>query len=607
LSQLTCGTREPLPDLVIEAAGERAEQRNGFSARSLSPPIVACHAATLVAGFVVWMYLDRHLWFYGDEWDFIVNRGVSHASLSIWAPHNEHWSTLPILAWTAMFSVVHLGHYWPYLAALLAVHVSVVHLLWRRCLLEGVDPWVATATGLLLALLGSAAEDLTWAFQIGFLGSLLFGLIALELVERRGPTVATSVGAALAAVAALMCSDVGVAMLAAFAVLGLARRGWRGATLVVAPPTLAFVAWFILVGRTGLAGDPITRKIILGIPRFVWQDAGADVSRVLNLGSYHVSFLPPLLMICLLARVAWHGRRLYHRYPIVLASVAGDVVFHVLTALGRERIGEAFSPSRYVYIDAVFLLPVLGIALGSQYLVAATKVGPGLRILAVALVVACTVGNVDQGVGFARSRTSYVLMLKAEIEGSAQLLAGGQAAIAVHPISWSSGLTPQALLSLERRRLLPMLHLTDAQRATDETILDVTVTRHRLVTGRFAPLVFSDDATIQTTGRDCVTVRARGRGRPAQLVLGLAGTDRSAAVHFSGTATKISAFLTPASHAQSGEVLTSLNVPAGGAWVSDAEPGDNLGLDVPAGRDTFCDLSLLSRDTLATAQHSDAN
>jgi hypothetical protein len=283
------------------------------------------------------------------------------------------------------------------------------------------------------------------------------------------------------------------------------------------------------------------------------------------------------------------------------------VVFHVLTALGRERIGEAFSPSRYVYIDAVFLLPVLGIALGSQYLVAATKVGPGLRILAVALVVACTVGNVDQGVGFARSRTSYVLMLKAEIEGSAQLLAGGQAAIAVHPISWSSGLTPQALLSLERRRLLPMLHLTDAQRATDETILDVTVTRHRLVTGRFAPLVFSDDATIQTTGRDCVTVRARGRGRPAQLVLGLAGTDRSAAVHFSGTATKISAFLTPASHAQSGEVLTSLNVPAGGAWVSDAEPGDNLGLDVPAGRDTFCDLSLLSRDTLATAQHSDAN
>jgi hypothetical protein len=448
-------------------------------------------------------------------------------------------------------------------------------------------------------------QDLTWAFQIGFLGSLLFGLIALELVERRGPTVATSVGAALAA--ALMCSDVGVAMLAAFAVLGLARRGWRGATLVVAPPTLAFVAWFILVGRTGLAGDPITRKIILGIPRFVWQDAGADVSRVLNLGSYHVSFLPPLLMICLLARVAWHGRRLYHRYPIVLASVAGDVVFHVLTALGRERIGEAFSPSRYVYIDAVFLLPVLGIALGSQYLVAATKVGPGLRILAVALVVACTVGNVDQGVGFARSRTSYVLMLKAEIEGSAQLLAGGQAAIAVHPISWSSGLTPQALLSLERRRLLPMLHLTDAQRATDETILDVTVTRHRLVTGRFAPLVFSDDATIQTTGRDCVTVRARGRGRPAQLVLGLAGTDRSAAVHFSGTATKISAFLTPASHAQSGEVLTSLNVPAGGAWVSDAEPGDNLGLDVPAGRDTFCDLSLLSRDTLATAQHSDAN
>jgi hypothetical protein len=568
------------------------------------------------------MYLDRHLWFYGDEWDFIVNRGIFHAQLSIWAPHNEHWSTLPILAWRAMFSVVHLQHYWPYLALLLVVHIGVVHLLWRRCLLEGVDPWGTTALGLLLALLGSAAEDLTWAFQIGFLGSLAFGLIALELVERLGPGAATSVGAALAAVASLMCSDVGVAMLAAFAVLALVRRGWRQATLLVAPPTLAFVVWFVLVGRTGLAGDPITKKIILGIPRFVWEDARA----------YHMTYLAPLLMISLLAWVAWGGRRLYQRHPIVLVMLAGDVVFHVLTALGRERLGEAFSPSRYVYIDAVFLLPVLGIALGWRSLAAGAKVGPGLRVAAIALVVACTVGNIAQGAAFARSRTSYVLMLKSEIEGSAQLLASGQNAIAAHPISWSD-LTPQGMLGLERRGLLPRLRLTDADRATDETILDVTVARHPLVSGKFAPLLVSDNVTTrvsddvttrvsdgmtkpitdgvttQITGGECVTVRARTRGRPAQLVLGLAGPERSAAIHFIGGATKISAFLTPGLHAEPGEGHASLNVPAGGAWVNDAEPGDNLVLDVPAGSHTFCDLSSLSerRATLVMAQHRDTN
>lgn len=604
--QVTYGIREPPPDLVVEAVPERPEGREAL--RRPSPPIVAAHVATLVSGFAVWMYLDRHLWFYGDEWDFIVGRGVFHGQLSIWAPHNEHWSTLPILVWRAIFSVVHLGHYWPYLAALLLVHIGVVHLLWRRCLLEGVDAWVATAMGLLLALLGSAAEDLTWAFQIGFLGSLAFGLIALELVEHRGPTVATSVGAVLAAVASLMCSDVGLAMLAALAILAVARRGWRQATLVVAPPTLAFAVWFVLVGRTGIAGDPVTRKIILGIPSFVWQDVRADTTRILSLASYHVAFLAPWLVIGLVTWVGWGGRRLYRRYPVVFALLAGDVVFHILTALGRERLSEAFSPSRYVYIDAVFLLPVLGIAVGWRSLAAGVKVTLPARVIAVGLLIAFTVGNVHQGAAYARSRTSYVLMLKSEIEGSAQLLASGQGAIAVHPISWAN-LTPQGMLSLERRGLLPKLRVTKADRATDETILEVTVSRHRLVTGRFAPLLLSHGVTMRITSPGCLTMWARGRARSAQLVLGLPGTERSAAVHFTGAAMKILAFLTPGLHREVGEGHAALNVPAAGAWVSDAEPRDNLLLDLPSDRGTFCDLSSRpsGRGNLALAQHRDAD
>ena len=33
--------------------------------------------------------------------------------------------------------------------------------------------------------LGAGAEDLVWAFQIGFLSSLLFGLLAMEVAEAR--------------------------------------------------------------------------------------------------------------------------------------------------------------------------------------------------------------------------------------------------------------------------------------------------------------------------------------------------------------------------------------------------------------------------------------
>ena len=96
---------------------------------------------------------------------------------------------LPILLWRAIFSLAHLTTYWPYLVPLLLAHVVVVHLVWRRCLLEGADVWVASGLALLFALYGTGAEDLAWAFQIGFVGSVGLGLLAVELadgVEQRG-------------------------------------------------------------------------------------------------------------------------------------------------------------------------------------------------------------------------------------------------------------------------------------------------------------------------------------------------------------------------------------------------------------------------------------
>src|ERR1035438_5856060 len=57
------------------------------------------HFLTLGAAFAVWAYLDRNLWFFGDEWDFLTRRGLHGAYFSIWTPHNEHWSVLPILLW----------------------------------------------------------------------------------------------------------------------------------------------------------------------------------------------------------------------------------------------------------------------------------------------------------------------------------------------------------------------------------------------------------------------------------------------------------------------------------------------------------------------------
>jgi hypothetical protein len=343
----------------------------------LARPIVVVHALTLAAAFGAWAYLDRNLWFFGDEWDFLTRRGLHGAYFSIWAPHNEHWSVLPILLWRAIYSLEHLSSYWPYLVPLLLAHVLVVHLLWRRCLREGADPWVATALALLFALLGAGAEDLAWAFQLGFVSSVLFGLLSMEVAEGppssgdvpfplrtfHGPVAWRDVAASLLALAGVMCSTVGVAAGVALGVLLLGRFGWQRALRALAMPAGAFLIWFALAGRSGLkeTGDYLGMSVFSKIPTFVATNLAADVGKTAGWARGG-----PLLAIAVLAWVLWHSwgtDGLFRRHPAVLGGAVAAVVFYTLAAVGRDRISATEAPSRYAYVGIAFMLPTFALIL----------------------------------------------------------------------------------------------------------------------------------------------------------------------------------------------------------------------------------------------------
>ncbi len=63
-------------------------------------------------------WVNRNQWFFGDEWEFIVSRGLVDYRLALWYPHNEHLSTLPIPLQRALRNTFGLGTYWPYIAVL---------------------------------------------------------------------------------------------------------------------------------------------------------------------------------------------------------------------------------------------------------------------------------------------------------------------------------------------------------------------------------------------------------------------------------------------------------------------------------------------------------
>ena len=52
--------------------------------------------------------------FSGDDWDFLFFRGtVAGSDRGLFTPHNEHWSTIPILMYRAIFAMVGPRHYLP--------------------------------------------------------------------------------------------------------------------------------------------------------------------------------------------------------------------------------------------------------------------------------------------------------------------------------------------------------------------------------------------------------------------------------------------------------------------------------------------------------------
>ena len=74
------------------------------------------------------LYLTSYKNFFYDEWDWVTQDRPWDLKLLL-LPHNEHWSTIPLLVWKVLFVSVGIRSHIPYQAAVLVVHVIAVLLL----------------------------------------------------------------------------------------------------------------------------------------------------------------------------------------------------------------------------------------------------------------------------------------------------------------------------------------------------------------------------------------------------------------------------------------------------------------------------------------------
>lgn len=301
------------------------------------------------------LYLGRSGTFYLDEWTFITERSLTFADLL--RPHNEHWSAMLVVVYRILFQLVGLHSYLPYLATLVTLHAVVAIGVYRLLRMRN-EPFAALAGGALVLLLGSGAEDLFWAFQIGFVGATAAGVWALVLLEEPASR-RRLVGAASLLTIGCATSGVGLWFLVAAGLELLVDPRTRRRIWVAVVPGLVYIAWFVLFGRDALwrNGSPLDIVTLAHLPDFVWTGAGGMLGKLTGWGPDPGR----ILVVAAVAAVGWRMMR-GERVPARgIATMASVVVAFLLVGLVRSQGGtELADASRYVYPTGI--LAILGLS-----------------------------------------------------------------------------------------------------------------------------------------------------------------------------------------------------------------------------------------------------
>jgi hypothetical protein len=415
----------PAPKTVARAAGNQVVTTSRSEPAAVAGPgrppaslpwwLKAAHATSLLFATLVLVVANRRAWFFQDEWDFFAHRIYQPLALrQFMVPHNEHWSTLPVLVYRLIFDVAGMHSYWPYLGTLFAVHLLLTHLLWRLMLRCRVDPLLATALAALFGVLGSGAGDLTIAFQMSFVGSLTFGVAAVLVTDHRWadrPAWRSDAFVWLLLLGGLMCSGIGITMVAITTLVALWRRGVLAAMRTASVPTAAYLVWFAIWGRHGVMSSSITVSTILAIPAYAWHGlthALAAASGMERAGPVLLVLLVgyAVVLVDKTAGMSWTRLgSLRQRWGItrggdtagaagpgtaefaapaepaaaawaraarpvgteVIAAVslaAGALFLFLIIGVGRTSLGQSQADSsRYVYLAMGLMLPLIGVAL----------------------------------------------------------------------------------------------------------------------------------------------------------------------------------------------------------------------------------------------------
>jgi hypothetical protein len=568
------------PDVSSLAPSDRSEPA---PTRAVDRRWLWVHLTSLAVAVPVLAWINRHQWFSGDEWQVITSNGLGSnpTRRGLFAPHFEHWITVGILVYKALYGVFAARTYVPYVAVLIAVILAVAHLSWRLLLRIGVHPALATAVAALTTVMAVGWENRSTAFQMVVIGPVALGFGALLVMPTRGPLGRRDVIVVALLLLGLMCSGTGVTMTAVVVLAALLCRGWKVAAGIVAVPAVVYGVWYLAEGSSGQRDDTPMSTVLRDLPGFVWRGVTHALDDLTLIE--HAGVLLLVLVVPWLVWRAWQAGPRRQPWPLVIATTVGALASVTLTGLRRSTAPPV---SRYSDIVVLLALPALALMVqdGGRWLT--RRVGrPVLAVISV-LVVAFLVVQVVALNDDVESE-AFVGEMKPRVLATARIMRDDVpiADSNIFGIFYLSEPSTSTIARLDRNGELPALDVSAADVLTAREYVQVVIGDASKYPEGVASSVTITGGSAGAAPAGCTTVAPATPGRRpvARVELPRAGSLRVAS---DPAATASLSWVQGREHGRPRPFTTT---PGGGTGIGVAQAA-TLELDLPATTTTLCGL-----------------
>lgn len=321
-----------------------------------------------IISFVLSLWINRTTWFLGDDFAILTNRYFAAASgnwsQALFLPHNDHLVAIPVLVFIALGHVFGLNNHLVYMLPAIFMHIAILFavaiILRKRC----ESSLTALSAVCCVAFMSAGYEVLMMATNMAHVAPIFLGLYQLILIDRQGNISRRDIVASFLGVMSVLCAGTSIPLIVMIALFLTLQRQFKRAILMAAPPAALWLVWFIKYGTLshGVKGDTqyATFNKIDQIAQYVVNGIHGSLEAITHIGGSST-------LIVLLCFFGLHKKSV--KSPTILmpfCMAVGAVLFFFVTGYSRVTFGEPTS-SRYVYLGAIFLIPLVFIGIESLF------------------------------------------------------------------------------------------------------------------------------------------------------------------------------------------------------------------------------------------------